>query len=147
MLMLELVTLDKFRFYYNAERTGLKMDRVAFDIASMSAHYSDGFIQLVRACLTANPQERYSLQEAFDSLGVVKKGLKSVTHCVRLQEDDCKSRKAGKREGMSAKGEHFLKGLQKKLTPSPISTMTSSSHTSSHLSNLTLAGKTQSSIR
>lgn len=58
--------------------------------------------------------------------------MKTITYCIRLQEDEEKSKKGNcKREiTMSVKGQHILNGLQKKLTPSPIATLSSSTSSS-----------------
>jgi len=68
--------------------------------------------------------------------------MKAITYCIRLHEDDDKSKKnSSKREiAMSAKGQHILNGLKKKLTPSPISTL---SNTTS--SNFKIESKSNSS--
>lgn len=54
--------------------------------------------------------------------------MKSVTYCIRLQEDEDwgKKNQARKEISMSVKGQHLLNGLQKKLTPSPIVPLTTS---------------------
>lgn len=64
--MLELVTLDKSKFYYNADKTALKIDRISFDISSMRTHYSEGFINLLKSCLAKAPSDRFSLDAAHD---------------------------------------------------------------------------------
>lgn len=40
MVILELITLDKSKFYYNESKTELKIDRISFDISSMGKIYS-----------------------------------------------------------------------------------------------------------
>ena len=40
MIVLELMTLDKAKFYYNEEKTGLKMGRISFDLSSFCGEYS-----------------------------------------------------------------------------------------------------------
>jgi hypothetical protein len=40
MVILSLITLDKSKYYYNEDKTKLKMDRIAFDLASMGKNYS-----------------------------------------------------------------------------------------------------------
>ena len=40
MLMLELVTLDKSKFYYNEAKNELKIDRISFDLSTMNTLYS-----------------------------------------------------------------------------------------------------------
>lgn len=67
--------------------------------------------------------------------------MKTLTYCIRLQEEEDKAKKSShKREAtMCVKGQHILNGLQKKLTPSPISTLSSSTS-----SNLRVESKTAS---
>ena len=40
MIMLELITLDKAKFYYNENKSELKIDRISFDISSVGKGYS-----------------------------------------------------------------------------------------------------------
>jgi hypothetical protein len=77
-----------------------------------------------------------------DELNAIRRNMKAITYCIRLQEDDEKAKKGGcKREiTMSVKGQHILNGLQKKLTPSPITTLSSSTS-----SNFRVESKTNSS--
>jgi hypothetical protein len=37
MIVLELLTLDKAKFYYNETKTGLKMGRINFNLSSFSS--------------------------------------------------------------------------------------------------------------
>ncbi len=67
--------------------------------------------------------------------------MKAVTYCIRLQEDEEKKKSSLRRDlAMSVKGQHILSGLQKKLTPSPITTLSSSTS-----SNFKIETKTNSS--
>jgi serine/threonine protein kinase len=61
MIILELITLDKSKFYYSENQTGLKMDRIAFDLSSTTKNYSENFINLLRYCLQPLPTNRCSL--------------------------------------------------------------------------------------
>lgn len=40
MIILELITLDKSKFYYNETKTELKIGRIEFDISTVSQFYS-----------------------------------------------------------------------------------------------------------
>lgn len=64
MVMLELITLDKPKFYYTEERTELKIDRISFDIASVSKKFSEAFIGLLKGCLQPIPANRLTLAQA-----------------------------------------------------------------------------------
>ena len=64
MVMLELVTLDRPRFYYNSTKTALKIDRISFDLSSMSSRYSPHLINLLKSCLNPIPQDRYTLDNS-----------------------------------------------------------------------------------
>ena len=79
----------------------------------MSQHYSEGFVNLLKGCLIPQPEYRLNLEQANEELAQIRKGMKGVTYCIRLQEDEEKSKKnGGKREiTMSVKGQHILKGL------------------------------------
>ena len=41
MIILEMMTLDQVKFYYNEERTGYKMGRINFELSSFSLEYSN----------------------------------------------------------------------------------------------------------
>jgi len=60
MVILELITLDKSKFYYNENRTELKIDRIAFDISSIGKNYSECFINLLKHCMQVSPKDRLS---------------------------------------------------------------------------------------
>lgn len=84
----------------------------------------------------------------------IKKRIKGVTNCIRLLDDECKGRRNQAREnGKTTKGEHLTKGIQKKLTPTPVSATPenkSNRNTSSTLTELNLLSlgiKTQSTIK
>ena len=62
MVVLELITLDKSKFYYNESKTELKIDRISFDISSMGKIYSEPFINLLKHCLQPIPANRCSIQ-------------------------------------------------------------------------------------
>lgn len=64
MVILELITLDKPKFYYNEEKTELKIERISFDISSMSKQYSDAFVQLLKGCLAPSAEHRLNITEA-----------------------------------------------------------------------------------
>lgn len=62
MIILELITLDKSKFYYNENKTELKIDRIIFDISSMGKTYSEGFINLLKHCLQPASNNRFGLE-------------------------------------------------------------------------------------
>ena len=37
MIILELITLDRAKFYYNEDKTGVKMGRISFNLSSFSS--------------------------------------------------------------------------------------------------------------
>ena len=55
MVIMELITLDKGKFYYNEEKSALKMGRINFDISSFGKEYSQRFINILKGCLMENP--------------------------------------------------------------------------------------------
>lgn len=63
MVILELITLDKAKFYYTEDKTGLKMGRISFNLSSLTSEYSPEFIDILRASLAENPTERACLEE------------------------------------------------------------------------------------
>ena len=65
MIMLELITLDKAKFYYTEDKNALKMGRISFDLSSFSGDYSAEFIDILRSCLLENPLERADLEGSY----------------------------------------------------------------------------------
>lgn len=63
MVVLELMTLDKTKFYYTEDKTGLKMGRISFDLGSFSSQYGTNFLEILKGCLMENPRDRLPLQE------------------------------------------------------------------------------------
>jgi hypothetical protein len=85
MILLELITLDKAKFYYNENKSELKIDRISFDICSVGKGYSEPFINLLRHCLQPLPKNRCSIDEALNELNSIRRAMKSLSYCVRLQ--------------------------------------------------------------
>lgn len=80
--------------------------------------------------------------------------MKGITNCIRLQDEECKGKRNQKRDyGKTNKGELWIKGVQKKLTPTPVSvtpynpTNRNTGSTLTDLNLLTLGGRTQSTIK
>lgn len=64
----------------------------------MSKNYSPNFVNLLKGCLQPNPATRLTLAEANDELNSIRKSMKAMTYCIRLQEDETKGKKnSGKR--------------------------------------------------
>ena len=62
------------------------MDRIAFDLSSMGQNYSDKFVGLLKGCLQADASHRLSVSKAYEEIMLLKRTMKSVTYCIRLQE-------------------------------------------------------------
>lgn len=56
MVILELITLDKAKFYYNEDKSGLKMGRINFNLSSFSTDFSAEFVDILRVSLAENPK-------------------------------------------------------------------------------------------
>lgn len=52
MIILELITLDHPKFYYNEDKSELKIDRINFDLDTVSKYHSEAFINLLKKCLS-----------------------------------------------------------------------------------------------
>jgi hypothetical protein len=77
---------------------------------------------LLRSCLNPIPQDRFTYEEAYNEILRIKKRMKGITNCIRLQDEECKGKRNQKRDyGKTNKGELWIKGVQKKLTPTPVS--------------------------
>ena len=88
MATLELVMLDKSKFYYNESKTELKIARIEFDISTFSQFYSEGFISFLKHCLQPDPSQRCSLEEAHEVITFLKKNSKQISYCIRLGDED-----------------------------------------------------------
>jgi hypothetical protein len=62
MVILELITLDKSKFYINEAKNALKIGRIEFDLSTVSQYYSEGFNNLMKHCLQPDPLRRCTLQ-------------------------------------------------------------------------------------
>jgi hypothetical protein len=59
----------------------------------MGKNYSDAFINLLKHSLQPIPAMRCTIQEATDELNMIRKSMKAITYCIRLQEEDDKTKK------------------------------------------------------
>ena len=108
MVILELLTLDKTKFYYNEDKCSLKMGRISFALSSLSSEYSPEFIDILRACLMESPHERSTLESALNRVELARKKSQNVSYCIRLhEEDEC----AKKKPGVFTKGQYILSGI------------------------------------
>ena len=64
------------------------MDRISFDISSNTKHFSEDFVALLKGCLHPNPAQRLTFGEANEQLNVIRKNMKTMTYCIRLQEEE-----------------------------------------------------------
>ena len=58
MVMLELITLDSAKFYYNYQRMEIMLSKALFALDLHRGTYSEEFIQLVKNCLAAEAKDR-----------------------------------------------------------------------------------------
>ena len=87
MVILELITLDKAKFYYTEDKTALKMGRISFDLSSFSGDYSTEFIDILRSSLAENPRERATMEEIGRRIEEVRNRSQNVSYCIRLHDD------------------------------------------------------------
>lgn len=52
MIILQLITLDSPKFYYESDKSGLKIERIMFDLDTVSKYHSEQFISLLKGCLS-----------------------------------------------------------------------------------------------
>lgn len=84
MIILELMTLDKMKFYYNEDKTGYKMGRVGFSLSSHNGEYSGQFMEIMRGCLMENPKDRMEMEQALAKIEDLRKKSQNVSYCIRL---------------------------------------------------------------
>ena len=99
------------------------MGRINFDINSFSSEYSPHFLDLLRSCLVSNPSHRLTISQAFEGIENIKKSSQYVSYCVRLNDDEENKKK---KAGTSVKSQYILSGIEKRLTPTPIETLSQS---------------------
>ena len=78
------MTLDKIKFYYNEDKSGLKMGRINFDLSSFASEYTALFVDILRSCLIENPRERTNLETACRRVEELRKKAQNVSYCIRL---------------------------------------------------------------
>jgi len=61
MVIIELITLEKTKYYYTDDYSALKTERIAFTLSNYSTYFSSCFMKLMRACLQPNPSNRCTL--------------------------------------------------------------------------------------
>ena len=91
-----------------------------------------------------NPHHRFELGQALKIIEDIRSKSSSVSYCLRLHEEG-EPPKSNKYP-ISAKGQYILNGIEKRLTPSPIVSLASSS-TSSGFQNKNSMSRTDYALR
>jgi hypothetical protein len=85
MVMLELVTLDSARFYYNEQRMELMLSKALFALDLHKAAYSEEFMQLVKSCLSGEAKDRPEPEDLLQRVEEVRAGVgRTLVYCIRL---------------------------------------------------------------
>lgn len=87
MVIIEMLTLDHVKFYYNDDRNAYKMGRINFELSSLNIEYSVEFLNILKGCLAESPCDRYSLEEALCHIEELRKDAPNTSYCLRLHED------------------------------------------------------------
>lgn len=69
LVIVELITLDHAKFYYNYEQLEFMSDKIQFVLANFAmSRYSEEFVGIIRKMLEPDPQRRVSLEETNERL-------------------------------------------------------------------------------
>jgi len=60
MVMLELISLDWARFYYNEENGEVMINKALFSLEIYQGKYSKGFLEIIKRCLEQDASKRLS---------------------------------------------------------------------------------------
>jgi hypothetical protein len=74
-----------------------------------------------------------SLEEASYQIENLRKNSSAASYCLRLHDEEESNKKT--KPSISTKGQYILSGIEKRLTPSPITTLTSSTSSGFHNKN------------
>lgn len=86
MVMLELITLDSARFYYNEQRMEVMLNKALFSLEIYNGRYSKELLDAIRGCLAADPQERPDPEALLTMLeGLKGTGGRANVYCIRLE--------------------------------------------------------------
>jgi serine/threonine protein kinase len=83
--ILELITFEPPKYYYNHSTAALRVDKLLFDLNNHSALYSESFMRLLRNCLHSDPSIRLSLEEAEEQLTMLRSFTQNPLYCIKLQ--------------------------------------------------------------
>lgn len=125
MVMLQLISLDWAKFYYNEERNEVMINKALFSLEIYQGKYSKAFLQIIKRCLEQDPSKRPSPEQLLRSVEDLRAKSNNIIYCIRLQAEENKEKK--EEIPLRPKGQFILNSLAKKLNPSPISTISSSS--------------------
>lgn len=120
MIILELVSMDHPKFYYNADKMEINFSRVKYNLASLKGEFSLEFQNLLFRCLEEDPQLRYDFRQASAYVDKVRNKL-SVAGCIKLVDEEGDTKKKPKKIAESES--HFRnlpKTLEQKLMVIPI---------------------------
>jgi serine/threonine protein kinase len=84
MVMLELITLDSARFYFNDQKMEVMLNKALFSLDIHSAKYSKPLLDAIRSCLASDPAERPEPEEVLCCLEELRNSGKGSIFCIRL---------------------------------------------------------------
>lgn len=127
LVMVELITLDNAKFYYNYQTLEFKADKIHFLLDNLAGNrYSEALINIVKSMLEMDPKNRPEFNDLYLKIeDLISQQKDRVIYCIRLEADpnpNPKSLEPPKRKMM-------LSTLSSKLTPKPISMLSSTSST------------------
>ena len=87
MLMMELITLDHPKHYYESQSTYINTDKINYQL--QHAAYSHSLTQLIANMLHPDPKCRCTLEQALSHAESAKKGI-TTAHAIQLLESHSK---------------------------------------------------------
>ena len=88
MTIVGLMTQECPRYYYNEDKTALRMDKIAFDISNNANRFSPDLIHLLKRCLHPNPIHRLTFQEAGEQIDLLRSNSCHPVYCLRALTEE-----------------------------------------------------------
>lgn len=84
LILVELITLDQAKFYYNYDHFEVMIGKILFILDSYAERYSPQFLGFMRSILQVDPFQRLNLENSLANVSQLIKSIGKSCHCIRL---------------------------------------------------------------
>jgi len=84
LILVELITLDQAKFYYNYDQLEVMIGKILFILDSYAERYSQKFMGFMRSILQVDTSQRLNLENAQANISQLIKASEKSCHCIRL---------------------------------------------------------------